>query len=234
MVSPERDGPHRAVLLVPVKALALAKSRLRGAHVDHDGLVLAIVHDTVSAAMAAEHVVHTVVVSDDARVTGLAARIGAFACSPATGSLNGDLRIAADLVRRRFARATIAALTADLPALRTHELEAAIHAARGRRGFVPDREGTGTTLLLSGHGLPLDPRSGRASGSRHAASGARRLVGPWVTLAYDVDTPADLAGATALGLGGRTGALMSKHRNPCTTPPHPMRASTGHDDARSA
>lgn len=234
MLSPEGHGPHPAVLLVPVKALALAKSRLRGAHLDHDGLVLAIVHDTVSAAMAADQVVHTVVVSDDACVVGLAEHVGAGACSPATGSLNGDLRVAADLARRRFARATIAALPADLPALRTHELEAAIRAARGRRGFVPDREGSGTTLLLSGHGLPLDPRYGPASGTRHAASGARRLVGPWASLAYDVDTPTDLAGAAALGLGGRTGALMSKHRNPRTTPPHPMRASAGHDDARSA
>ena len=55
MLSPDRDESHPVVLLVPVKALARAKSRLRGAHVDHDGLVLAIVHDTVSAAMAAEH-----------------------------------------------------------------------------------------------------------------------------------------------------------------------------------
>lgn len=219
MMSPGRDESHPVVLLVPVQALARAKSRLRGAHVDHDGLVLAIVHDTVSAAMAAEQVVHTVVVSDDALAISLAEDLGAAACSPATGSLNGDLGVAADLARRRFARATIAALPADLPALRTDDLEAAIRAAGGRRGFVPDRHGSGTTLLLSGHGLPLDPRYGRASGTRHAASGACPLAGPWVSLAYDVDTPTDLAGAAALGLGGRTGALMSKHRNPRTTLP---------------
>jgi len=234
MLSPDRDESHPVVLLVPVKALARAKSRLRGAHVDHDGLVLAIVHDTVSAAMAAEQVVHTVVVSDDACVLGCAQRLGADTCSPAAGSLNRDLGVAAGVARRRFARATIAALPADLPALRTDDLEAAIRAARGRRCFVPDRDGSGTTLLLSGPGLPLDPRYGPESGTRHAASGARRLVGPWASLAYDVDTPTDLAGAADLGLKGRTGALMSKHRNPRTTPPHPMRASTGHDDARSA
>lgn len=234
MLSLERDVPHPAVLLVPVKALALAKSRLRGAHIDHDRLVLALLHDTVSAASAAAGVVHVLVVSDDARAIGLARQIGAGACSPATGSLNGDLRVAADLVRRRFAEATIAALPADLPALRTHELAAALDSAGGRRGFVPDREGSGTTLLLSGQGLPLDPRYGSASGTRHAESGALRLIGPWASLAHDVDTAMDLAGAAALGLGRRTGALMSKHRNPRTTPPHPMRASAGHDDARSA
>lgn len=234
MLSLEGDEQHPVVLLVPVKALARAKSRLRGAHVDHDRLVLAIVHDTVSAAMAAEQVVHTVVVSDDARVLGCAGRLGADTCSPATASLNGDLRVAADMARRRFVRATIAALPADLPALRTDDFEAAIRAARGRHCFVPDREGSGTTLLLSGHGIPLDPRYGPASGIHHATHGARRLVGPWASLAHDVDTPTDLADAFALGLGPRTGALMSKHRNPRTTPPDPMRASAGHDDARSA
>jgi 2-phospho-L-lactate/phosphoenolpyruvate guanylyltransferase len=221
------------VLLVPVKALALAKSRLRGAHVDHDGLVLAIVHDTVSAAVAAKHVVHTVVVTDNARVIGLAEHSGVGVCSPSTGSLNADLRVADDAARRRFPQAAVASLPADLPALRTRDLEAAIEAAGGRRSFVPDHDGSGTTLLLSGQGLPLDPRYGRASGARHEESGACRLIGPWASLAYDVDTPADLASAATLGLGRRTGTFMREHENRRTTP-QPMRASAGHDDARSA
>lgn len=220
------------VLLVPVKALGQAKSRLRGAHTDHDGLVLALVHDTLAAAAAAGGVVQMIVVSADRRAGRLARRFGADVCSPATGDLNADLRVVGAMVRRRHAEATIAVLPADLPSLRTRELESALETARGRRAFVPDREGSGTTLLLSGRSAPLDPRYGRGSGDRHAATGALRLAGPWPSLTHDVDTSADLALAATLGLGRRTGRLMREHE---TRPsPQPMRASARHDDARSA
>ena len=198
------------MLLVPVKPLAAAKSRLRGAHADHDGLVLALMQDSLAAALAAGPVVHTLVVSPDDRVARLAERAGAGACAASTGSLNADLRMAAELVGRRCTRAAIGVLPADLPALRTSDLEAAIGAAEGRRSFGPDREGTGTTLLLSGRGLPLDPRYGPASATRHIDSGAHRLVGSWSSLACDVDAPADLAAAASLGLGRRTGLLLGE------------------------
>src|SRR5690606_4043281 len=72
----------------------------------------------------------------------------------------------------------VAALTADLPALRPEHLSAALRAAAdadGVRRFVPDAEGSGTVLLTAPPGVPLNPRFGANSAAAHAASGALAL-----------------------------------------------------------
>jgi 2-phospho-L-lactate guanylyltransferase len=68
--------------------------------------------------------------------------------------------------------------------------------------------GTGTTFLLAAPGTDLDPRFGGASAQRHAASGARPLLGDWPSLRRDVDTSDDLRAATELGLGAHTRAVL--------------------------
>jgi 2-phospho-L-lactate guanylyltransferase len=150
-------------VLVPVKPLGSAKSRLRGAlpGVPHRDLVLAIVLDTVSAALA-------------------------HAAAAAGGG-------------------ALAALAGDLPALRGSDLAAALSAAT-TRGYAPDRAGTGTTLLATPPGVPLEPRFGPGSARAHARSGAVELPAA-AGLRLDVDTPADLVAAARLGLGPRTAIL---------------------------
>jgi 2-phospho-L-lactate guanylyltransferase len=111
----------------------------------------------------------------------------------------------------------VAALTADLPALRPADLTDALRAAEvtapragGRcRGFVTDADGSGTTLLTAPPEVPLDPRFGRGSAARHLASSARLLDGDWPSLRRDVDTGADLAEAARLGLGPHTAVLWA-------------------------
>ncbi|MPZ27257.1 MAG: NTP transferase domain-containing protein [Micromonosporaceae bacterium] len=219
-------------LVVPVKWLAEAKSRLRGAPVGvpHAALVLAMAQDTVRAALVCPVVVEVLVVTDDPEVTaalgGLGARVVADA--PAAG-LNAALEHGAAVVAGTATggRRPVAALAADLPALRPAELAGALRAAElagapraaelagapraaaapGGRGFVPDRSGTGTTLLAALEGVPLDPRFGPDSAARHAASGARRLTGRWPSVRRDVDTVADLVAAARLGLGPATAGL---------------------------
>jgi 2-phospho-L-lactate/phosphoenolpyruvate guanylyltransferase len=204
-------GGTRWAAVVPVKFLAGAKSRLRGAvpGVPHDDLVLALVLDTVQAALACAAVVEVLVVSSDAAVHGAAGALGArvVADSPGAG-LNPAFRHGAALARA----AAVAALAGDLPALDPVELAAALAAAAAapaHRSFVPDAAGTGTTLLTAGPGAPLDPRFGPGSAAAHARSGAVRLAGAWPTLRQDVDTPEDLRAAGALGLGGQTAALLT-------------------------
>ncbi|HEY0636970.1 MAG TPA: 2-phospho-L-lactate guanylyltransferase, partial [Pseudonocardiaceae bacterium] len=102
--------------------------------------------------------------------------------------------------------------------LRPHELDAALvtalsgFSAGGGRAFCADRAGSGTTLLVAAPRVRLDPRVGVGSAAEHAGSGARRLTGPWPSLACDVDTPDDLAEAARLGLGGHTAALLAEIR----------------------
>jgi 2-phospho-L-lactate guanylyltransferase len=106
----------------------------------------------------------------------------------------------------------VVALSSDLPALRPAELTAALDAAGASpRCFVPDSEGTGTTLLTA-VGTALDPRFGQGSAAAHRNSGARPLAGDWPGLARDVDTEAGFREALALGVGPATAALAERLR----------------------
>jgi 2-phospho-L-lactate/phosphoenolpyruvate guanylyltransferase len=192
-------------VLVPVKELAHAKSRLRGAlpGVPHRDLVLALVLDTLAAALACPAVTAVVVVSSDEAVAAAARELGAKVIPdrPDAG-LNAALSHGAAAA----GGGPLAALAGDLPALRGDDL-AVVLAAVTVRGYVRDAAGTGTTLLATPAGTPLDPRFGVDSARAHAGSGAVELTAP-ESLRCDVDTAADLATAARLGLGTRTRALL--------------------------
>jgi 2-phospho-L-lactate guanylyltransferase len=199
--------------LVPIKLLAAAKSRLRGAVGDarHESLVLAMAQDTVAAALAAPGVGEVVVVTADPVVAAAVAALGARSVpEPAPRGLNTALTHAASAVAPRPGGRWIAALPADLPALRADELGAALRALGSRpgRAYVPDAAGTGTVLLAAPAGGLLAPRFGPGSAAAHARGGARRVDGDWPTLRHDVDTADDLAGAVRLGVGPHTTALL--------------------------
>lgn len=205
---------HEVDLVVPVKTLGRAKTRLAsvtgGDPVSHAALALAIALDTVSAALATPGVRRVLTVTSDPAVAAEMAALGVESVlEPAEPGLNAALRHGA-----LAARSTrVGALQADLPALRPDDLRAALDSADGRRAFVPDRQGTGTTLLLAAPGGELDPRFGAGSAGHHRESGAVALLGPWPTLRCDVDTEEDLRLAHTLGLGARTANALPA----CTT-----------------
>jgi 2-phospho-L-lactate guanylyltransferase len=112
-------------------------------------------------------------------------------------------------------------MLADLPCLRTEDLQEALDEAlaRGTRAFVADAAGTGTTLLVSPAGTELGPRFGPQSARAHAASGAAALGGALSSLRLDVDTTEDLDRAVALRVGPSTSrALVSLESR--TAAPH--------------
>ncbi|MFI5907173.1 2-phospho-L-lactate guanylyltransferase [Dactylosporangium sp. NPDC051541] len=216
------------VAVVPVKPLPAAKTRLRGAVPEavHPDLVLAMARDTVAAALACRAVARVVVVCDDPAVCAELSGLGALCLpdAPAAG-LNAALAYGAQAAQQAeppaagaevpFAGAgaagvAVVALTADLPAMRPEDLEAALAAAvrTGRRAFVPDLEGTGTVLLAAPAGEALAPQFGPGSAAAHQRSGAVRLDGAWPSLRRDVDTAADLDAAARLGLGAHTGQVL--------------------------
>lgn len=191
-------------IVIPVKHLATAKGRLRGAvPADrHAELVLALLRDTLAAAVAVAPV--TVVTADPVVGAAVRAAGGTVVVDPG-GGLNHAVGYAADTVlglhRHR------AALTGDLPALRPEDLVAALAAMVGR-GFVADAAGTGTVLLGAQAGVPLGPCFGPGSAAAHRAGGAAPLAGA-AGLRHDVDTPADLRAALALGPAQHTRALVA-------------------------
>ena len=217
-------------VIVPVKRLAQAKSRLRdeigqgaGHNRAHEELVLAMMLDTVAAALSSPVVGRVIVISADPEPGEEAALLGAETLPdvPDAG-LNPALAYAAAHVRRSGLAGTepgVVALTADLPALREAELtEALRHAEQAAgslgpralvRSFVADAAGTGTVLLAAPPGAALEPCFGADSAAAHEASGAVRLSGAWPSLRRDVDTAADLAEALVLGVGPRTAATYA-------------------------
>jgi 2-phospho-L-lactate guanylyltransferase len=209
-----------ANLVVPIKRLDRAKSRLRGAVPadQHAELVLALLLDTVTAAISADGVRRVLVVCEDERVAA-ALRGTGVECVDERGlpGLNAALAFGAESLRTPVN--TVGALQADLPALRPADLTAAIEEADGRRAYCADRPGTGTTLLLAAPGEPLKPRFGAGSADAHAASGAVRVGAARPTLRCDVDTEDDLGVAAELGLGVATGKFTRSFDRRCTITP---------------
>lgn len=203
-------------VVVPVKRLAAAKTRLRATPlgVPHARLVLAMAQDTVRAVRACPVVAEVLVVTDDPEAAAALGALGARVVPdvPAAG-INAAISFGAATLAGPAGRSEgwISALAADLPALRPDELAAALGAAAQARvrGFVPDHTGTGTTLLGAPPYAHLDPQFGPGSAARHAASGAWRMDGDWPSLRQDVDTAADLAAARQLGLGRQVAAVLA-------------------------
>jgi 2-phospho-L-lactate guanylyltransferase len=194
-------------VVVPVKRLSLAKTRLASyGDLPRQALALAFAADVV---LAAVQVAQVLVVTDDEQAAPVLEALGAtvVADDPDAG-LNPALEHGADLLRADAPLLGVATLSADLPALRAADLAAALaQVPSGQRAFVADLEGTGTTLLAAGPGVLLMPAYGPRSRAGHLASGAVEL---WAaeSLRRDVDTPADLEAAIALGVGPHTAAVV--------------------------
>jgi 2-phospho-L-lactate guanylyltransferase len=206
-------------LVVPLKPLAVAKSRLaEAAGAVRPALALAFAVDTVAAALACPEVADVTVVTDDPVTGAELAGLGAFvvADEPAAG-LNAALRHGAGHVRERRPYAPVAALNGDLPALRPAELAAVLREAvrAQERAFLADVAGVGTTLLAAPPRQLLSPAFGGASRARHLASGAREITLPAVpSVRQDVDTPDDLRAALTLGVGPRTAVFFAAFSPP--------------------
>ncbi|MGP3951244.1 2-phospho-L-lactate guanylyltransferase [Streptomyces sp. 7N604] len=201
-------------LVVPLKPLSLAKSRLAETAGDglRPGLALAFAQDTVAAALACADVRDVLVVTDDPLARVELSALGARTLPDAPGAgLNAALAHGARTVRGERPKAQVAALNADLPALCPAEL-ARVLAAAGAfpRAFLADAGGVGTTLLTAAPGWDLVPAFGDTSRTRHLASGAEEITLAGVdSVRRDVDTREDLLAALALGVGPRTAAASA-------------------------
>jgi 2-phospho-L-lactate guanylyltransferase len=204
------------VLVIPVKRLALAKTRLSGFAGRHrEALALAFAADTMAAAGSCPEVNGVVVVTDDPAARDLAHSLGDLVVpdEPDAG-LNPALVHGAAAALERWPGTRVAALSSDLPALRAGELSAALLAAGNQSlAFVADAAGTGTTLLAAATLSSFVPRFGPGSSLAHRAAGAVELTGTAIpSLRRDVDTEADLDEAELLGLGPRTASVMVQLR----------------------
>lgn len=203
----QRSQPRHAVV-VPVKPPAFANSRLAALGDEvRSALVVAFAADTITAVLETPSVAGVLAITDDHILAAALSDLGAFVIPDAVADdLNGSLVQAAFEAHRRWPEAALAAVCADLPALRPEELDRALGAApQDRMSFVADAAGSGTTAVVSPRLELFVPRFGPGSRKAHLEAGAAEIdLVDVPTLRQDVDTPADLSAALELGVGSRT------------------------------
>jgi 2-phospho-L-lactate guanylyltransferase len=211
-------APDGFALVVPVKAPAIGKSRLVAPEgVDRGELAAAFATDAVRACLAADLVARVLVATDDASFAATAQALGAEVCPDGeVPGLNAALRHAAAHARSQWPTLVPVALCADLPALRSEELDAALAEVRRHpadaASYVMDADGTGTTMYAAAH-EHFAPRFGERSATAHAGAGAIAVDGPLRGLRRDVDDVTTLRAALELGVGVATeGVLRGTHR----------------------
>lgn len=201
-----RRGPWVAV--IPQRDITSAKSRLLLRPEARQAVVRALFHDTVSAVRAASRI-HAVVVVVD-RIQD-AAHVQSPGVVPLvlleTRGMNDALRGGAHRARELWPHCRLAGLPADLPSLRSEDLDVALKVAgRHERTFVADRQRKGTSLLTAAEGIDLNPKYGGHSRRAHLGSGAIETLDPNIeSLRRDVDDLDDLLDAAM----GRPGAALS-------------------------
>jgi 2-phospho-L-lactate guanylyltransferase len=199
--------------VLPVKGGPLAKSRL-GARPE---VAAAIALDCLEAVLASDAVARVLVVTSDPSMRAAARSLGAHVVPEARPGAGLVPAIAAGVRVAALACAgPTAVLLADVPALLPADLDQALAAAGAqlfgeeapRMVVVPDAEGSGTVLLAGRTPAELDPAFGPDSLTEHVRRGAVRLDLDLPRLRRDVDTPADLDQALALGVGPRTATAL--------------------------
>jgi 2-phospho-L-lactate guanylyltransferase len=198
--------------VVPVKPPSVAKSRLAGLGDDvRRALARAFAADTVEATLACDLVAAVLVVTDDHVLAAELAGIGAHVIPDgASDDLNATLVQAAAELLRRHPGLRVAAVCADLPALRGADLSAVLEAApEDAMGFVTDADGVGTTVLTAPDLPSFRPAFGPGSRAEHLALGAKEIAVDIPSVHRDVDTPEDLAEASRMKLGPRSAQVAA-------------------------
>jgi 2-phospho-L-lactate/phosphoenolpyruvate guanylyltransferase len=188
-------------VIVPVKKLAAAKSRLAPALSAKERRLLArrLLDHTLKVLRNLNGIEGIIVVSKDRAALAAAGKSGAqFVPEGKCDGLNRALARAVKEAVRRGAEA-ILVLPADLPLLRTRDLAQAVRLARRRRFVViaPDRGEEGTNLLYFSPPGIIKFSFGERSFKKHLQSARRKKIRVSVLrtldLAQDIDRPEDLS-----------------------------------------
>ncbi|PAY24916.1 2-phospho-L-lactate guanylyltransferase [Dietzia natronolimnaea] len=217
-VSGHRAADGGWTIVVPVKALDRAKSRLARAlpASDRRELALAMASDVLRTCVATPGVSRVRVVTSDTDVAALARLLPVeiVAEPPGTAGMTGDDPLNAALTGAiRGVPGPVGVVTADLPELGTSQLARVLSAASGHpHSIVPDHHGAGTTMAFwTGPVEERRPRFGPGSAARHVSDGgAVALDGadPSGASGRDVDTPEDVLALTGRTVGAATAAVI--------------------------
>jgi 2-phospho-L-lactate/phosphoenolpyruvate guanylyltransferase len=198
--------PPQTVVVIPVRALEGAKSRL-GAVLDAEErreLVERLLRATAAAAVATPGIAGVIVVSPDPAAIAVGESVGATGVRQGSAGLNPGIVEARDSVGAAGADRLLV-LPADLPGITPADIAAILAVADASPAgsatgypivvLATDRHGRGTNALLLQPPAVIDPAFGGDSRDAHrrlaAAAGATYLETP-DRLELDLDTPDDL------------------------------------------
>jgi 2-phospho-L-lactate guanylyltransferase len=202
-------------VVIPVKVLSTAKTRMSTAGHATDELAFAFFQDTLEAALASAPVQEVIVATADERVRAAAEAAGCTVVSDADHpGINAAVRWASASHRSNRG---LAIVVSDLPTLTPASLASVLFAARSHAtSFLADADGSGTTMWFATRGAAVDPHFGAGSRAAHRSAGDADLVALmgtppdlWAAARRDVDTEPALAAARMLGLGAHTQSALS-------------------------
>ena len=190
-------------VLLPVKDLVRAKSRLSGILAPHErrGLAQAMAEDVLAVVTRAEGVEGVLLVSDDPAAGLLAHKYAVDVLSEAdlgcTG-LNPVIEAATDYLKSRAAE-HVMVMHADLPLVQPGDIQSLLAAYADESVgavIVPDLDGTGTNVMMFAAAQSPAFQYGPGSCQRHqqefAAMGSSCHLLHNARLGLDVDEPGDL------------------------------------------
>lgn len=213
--------------LVPAKSLGRAKTRLSAllSAEERSALQRAMLSDVLAALFRACRVAGVAVISSDAEIAAIASHHDAIFIPEHSAADDLSMAVAEGTQALRDANAAIVAvIPADVPLISPSDVDLAVLRAEetGATIVVPDRRRQGTNALIFGAGAPPDFVYGPDSYRRHMKAGAGRaaIALPLLSLAIDIDTPADLVELTERSAAARaheTSAMMETIKHRCFT-----------------
>jgi 2-phospho-L-lactate guanylyltransferase len=166
--------PPEVVACIPAKSLSDAKSRLGLPDAERRLVAKRLLYATVRTVLTSDWVNIALVITSDSDLADVATTAGARVIDErSSDGLNGAVEAVRRAARLTSPSSWVLTLVADLPNLRSVEIDALVVEAltAGRAVMVPDAAGTGTTGLLHPSDRPGPALFGPDSAARHRDAG---------------------------------------------------------------
>ena len=196
--------------IIPIKHLGEAKSSLSAVltPMQRRELVLAMLKDVLKAVSGARSITGTIVVSPDEKIIKFARKNGRDGVVEPGVELNEALKLAIQSAITNGATSVLI-IPSDIPFLTADDIENIVMMASSRRDVViAPSKGNGTNALFLRPPDVMAPRFGGESFPAHLLEARRAGVTPHIyrsiTVASDIDNPADLVGTEKFGRSTHT------------------------------
>ena len=186
----------KATVLIPVKSLQYAKSRL-AKHISanqKETLVLSMLEHVIKTVKATDKELEIFIVSYDPKIIALANLLGIKCISKKISGLNSSLTYAAQQVNQDIPLLT---LSADLPLLKSDDVLQILSLGKNNDIILaPSKEKTGTNAILVKKPLMIPYTFGRKSLMKFTTEIEQQSLSYKTyfdeTIAFDIDTPDDI------------------------------------------